>query len=121
VSPHPVISSLTITTPGIQKLLNNITQHKDSGPDNISGRILKYPQNLTAPILTIIFFKNHSRLAAYHLTGNMQMLHQHTKKCEKHNAMNYRPNSLICISCKIMEHVITKRILNHLKKQQFII
>jgi hypothetical protein len=80
VSPHPVISSLTITTTGIQKLLNNITQHKDSGPDNISCRILKYLQNLTAPILTIIFFKNHSRLAAYHLTGNMQMLHQHTKK-----------------------------------------
>jgi ATP/ADP translocase len=24
--------------------------------------------------------KNHFRLAAYHLTGNMQMLHQHTKK-----------------------------------------
>jgi hypothetical protein len=55
VSPHPVIPSLTITSPGIQKLLNNINPHKVSGPDNISGRILKDLQNLTAPILTIIF------------------------------------------------------------------
>jgi hypothetical protein len=28
---------------------------------------------------------------------------------------NYRPISLTCISCKIMEHVITKHILNHLE------
>jgi hypothetical protein len=58
VSPHPVIPSLTITTPAIQKLLNNINPHKASGPDNISGRILKDLQNFTAPILTIIFQKS---------------------------------------------------------------
>jgi hypothetical protein len=30
------------------------------------------------------------------------------KKGEKYNAANYRPISLTCISCKIMEHVIIK-------------
>jgi hypothetical protein len=40
VSPHPDIPPLTITTPGIRKLLDNINPHKASGPDNISGRIL---------------------------------------------------------------------------------
>jgi hypothetical protein len=54
VSPHPDIPPLTITTPGIRKLLDNINPHKASGPDNISGRILKDRQNFTAPILTII-------------------------------------------------------------------
>ena len=58
VSPHPVIPSLTITTPAIQKLLNNINPHKASGPDNISGRILKDLQNFTAAFLTIIFKKS---------------------------------------------------------------
>jgi bacterioferritin (cytochrome b1) len=48
VSPHPVIPPLAITTPGIQKLLDNINPHKASGPDNISGRILKDLQNFTA-------------------------------------------------------------------------
>jgi len=37
-SPH---QKLTITTPGITKLLNNINPHKATGPDNISGHILK--------------------------------------------------------------------------------
>jgi hypothetical protein len=41
VSPHPDIPPLTITTPGIRKLLDNINPHKASGPDNISSRILK--------------------------------------------------------------------------------
>jgi hypothetical protein len=58
VSPHPDIPPLTITTPGIRKLLDNINPHTASGPDNISGRILKYLQNFTAPILTIIFQKS---------------------------------------------------------------
>ena len=58
MSPHPDIPPLTITTPGIRKLLDNINPHKASGPDNISGRILKDLQNFTAPILTIIFQKS---------------------------------------------------------------
>jgi hypothetical protein len=32
---------LTISTPGIKKLLTNINPHKATGPDNISGRVLK--------------------------------------------------------------------------------
>jgi hypothetical protein len=44
-SPHPDIPPLTITTTGIRKLLDNVNPHKASGPDNISGRILKDLQN----------------------------------------------------------------------------
>jgi hypothetical protein len=58
IFPHPDIPPLTITAPGIRKLLDNINPHKASGPDNISGRILKDLQNFTVPILTIIFQKS---------------------------------------------------------------
>jgi hypothetical protein len=44
--------------PDIQILLNNINPHAASGPDNISGKILKDLKNFTAPILTIIFQKS---------------------------------------------------------------
>jgi hypothetical protein len=119
VSPHPVIPSLTITLTGIQKLLNNINPHKASGPDNINGRILKDLQNLTAPILTIIFQKSLQ-------TGCIPSDWKHAnvapvyKKGEKYNAVNYRPISLTCISCKIMEHVITKHILSHLENNSLL-
>jgi hypothetical protein len=42
------------------------------------------------------------------------------KKGEKYNAANYRPISLTCISCKIMEHVITKHVLNHLESNSLL-
>jgi hypothetical protein len=86
---------------------------------NISGRILKDLQNFTAPILTIIFQKSPQ-------TGCIPTDWKHAnvapayKKGEKYNATNYRPISLTCISCKIMEHVITKHILNHLESNSLL-
>jgi hypothetical protein len=114
-----VIPSLTIITHGIQRLLNNINPHKASGPDNISGRILKDLQNFTASILTIIF---QTSLQIGCIPSNWK----HTnvapayKKGDKYSAVNYRPISLTCISCKIMEHVITKHILNHLESNSLL-
>ena len=36
------------------------------------------------------------------------------KKGDKHLAENYRPVSLTCVCCKIMEHIICKHVHNHL-------
>jgi hypothetical protein len=57
-SKHPSIPPQTISTPGIKKLLNNINPHRATGPDNISGRVLKELQEKTAPILNLIFTKS---------------------------------------------------------------
>ena len=86
VSPHPDIPPLTITTPGIRKLLDNINPHKSCIPTD---------------------WKHANVAPAY-------------KKGEKYNAANYRPISLTCISCKIMEHVITKHVLNHLESNSLL-
>ena len=36
------------------------------------------------------------------------------KKASRSNPANYRPVSLICISCKLLEHIVNRHILNHL-------
>ena len=71
-----------------------------------ASRILKDLQNFTAPILTIIFQKS---LQAGCIPSDWKHANVAPayKKGEKYNAANYRPISLSCISCKIMEHVIT--------------
>ena len=38
------------------------------------------------------------------------------KKGDVHLAENYRPVSLTSVSCKLLEHVICKHLLNHLKR-----
>ena len=42
------------------------------------------------------------------------------KKGLKTKAENYRPISLTCICCKVMEHVITSNIMAHLDKQKLL-
>jgi hypothetical protein len=37
------------------------------------------------------------------------------KKDDKNNPINYRPISLTCIICKLLEHVVTSSIMKHLE------
>ena len=55
LNPHPLMEDITITTPGILTLLQNLNIHKASGPDTISTRLLKETAEVTAPILKLIF------------------------------------------------------------------
>ena len=43
----------------MKKLLNKINPHKATGPDNISGRLLKEMQAQIAPILCLLFTKSY--------------------------------------------------------------
>ena len=54
-SPHPDIDDITISSPGILKLLNNLNVNKATGPDRICARVLRETSSIIAPILTIIF------------------------------------------------------------------
>ena len=42
------------------------------------------------------------------------------KKCDVHLPKNYRPVSLTCVSCKILEHIICKHILDHLDRNKIL-
>ena len=54
-SPYPTMPDITITSQGIENLLNDLKIHKASGPDVISATILKETSDIIAPILQAIF------------------------------------------------------------------
>ena len=58
-SPHPDMPCVSITTAGVQKLLENLKIHKALEPDGITPRILKALAPVIAPILTSIFQKSY--------------------------------------------------------------
>jgi hypothetical protein len=94
-SKHLSIPPLTISTPGIKKLVNNINPHKATGPDNISGRVLKELQEKTAPIVNLIFAKSfHTEQT--HIDWKTANVAPAFKKGDKHKAINYRSISLTC-------------------------
>ena len=43
------------------------------------------------------------------------------KKGSKSKAENYRPISLTCICCKVLEHIITSNIMSHLDKKHILL
>ena len=113
------IGKITITIPGIEKLLNKINTSKAKGPDNISNIILKNCAKQLAPGLRTIF--QHSidsgDLPDDWINANISPVF---KKGDVHLAENYRPVSLTSVACKLLEHVICKHLLNHLERNKIL-
>jgi hypothetical protein len=110
---YPPIKQLEIRSEGIFKLLRNLNVSKASGPDNISCRILKELAPELAPCLTGLYTQSlHlGELPKDWLNANISPLF---KKGNRNIAANYRPVSLTCVICKILEHVICSHIRNHI-------
>ena len=111
--------SLVITTPGIEKLLKKINVSNSIGPDNISNVILKNCASQVAPGLSAIFQKSIDcgDLPEDWVNANISPVF---KKGDVHLAENYRPVSLTSVSCKLLEHIICKHMLNHLEKNKIL-
>ena len=118
-STYPTMPDIQITEKGIKKLLNNINPHKATGPDEIHGKILKECQHVMAPILSIIFKHSLS-------SGTLPNDWKHANVCpvykkgEKHDPINYRPISLTCISCKILEHILASSMMTFLEENSIL-
>jgi hypothetical protein len=104
---------LTITVNGVAKLLKNLKPQKAAGPDSIKPIILKELYQEISPILTFIFqrSKDTGEIPEEWKQANVVPVF---KKGPKHLAANYRPVSLTCICSKLMEHILSTSIMQHL-------
>ena len=110
---YPDIPKLVISVNGVEKLLANLNTGKAAGPDGLSGKLLKGTSSEIAPILHAIFQRSIDE-------GTVPRAWKHAnispvfKKKDRCDPANYRPVSLTCISCKILEHIINRHVLDHL-------
>ena len=111
-SPHPDMPYVSITTAGVQKLLDNLKIHKAPGPDGITPRILKALAPVIAPSLTRIFQKSYEtgEVPDDWLGANVVPVFN---KGQRTDPGIYRPISLTSTCCKLMEHIITSSIMKH--------
>ena len=113
--PFPPINDLHITEHGVYKLIDGINTSKPSVP----GKLLHSLANELAPILRFIF--EHSLLTGYlpvdWTRANVAPIF---KKGSKLQAVNYRPVSLTCITCKLFEHIICRHVLDHLEQHKIL-
>ncbi|KAI8493297.1 hypothetical protein Bbelb_293010 [Branchiostoma belcheri] len=85
-----------------------------SGPDQIPPWFLKFTASEIAPVLTNIFQHslNTADIPKDWRDANICAIF---KKGDRAVPSNYRPVSLTCISCKLLEHIIHSQIMKHLE------
>ena len=103
---------IEIDEPGILKLLRQLNPKKASGPDCIPARLLKELADQCCPYLCTIFQKclANGEIPEVWRTATVCAIF---KKGERYKASNYRPVSLTCICCKLLEHVIVSKMMAH--------
>ena len=110
----PPIDDIEISEEGVLKLLLQIKVSKASGPDGIPNKMLKETAHQIAPSLSAIFRRSLStgELPTDWCEANIAPVF---KKGNRHLPVNYRPVSLTCVCCKLLEHIICRHIINHLE------
>ena len=111
ISPFKDMENITIRHSGVIKLLKSLNPKKAIGPDLVHTIILKQYANIIGPILQQIFQQSldTSNIPVDWLQANITPVF---KKGSKTNPANYRPVSLTCITCKLLEHIIFSNIMN---------
>lgn len=109
---------ITVTVGGIGSLINNLKLSTSAGIDNINSKILKNTLPISSKILCQIFDQSltSGMLPDDWLIGKIKPIH---KTGDVHSPDNYRPISLTCICCKMLEHIISSHVYNHLETNNF--
>ena len=110
------LSILNVSAIGVEKLLLNLNASKAAGPDKLSGKLLKATPHEIAAVLQRSI--NEGTLSQAWKEATISLVYK--KEC-KSNSANYRPVSLTCIICKILEHIINRHILDHLDEHRILV
>ncbi|BHF68692.1 hypothetical protein SprV_0301173100 [Sparganum proliferum] len=115
----PVLDSILFPTAFVERELQNLKEAKSSGPHNIPSKFLKELANELSKPLANIFHSSFElgRLPSEWKTANIFPIY---KGGTRTSANNYRPVSLACICCKIMEAIVKKATMKFLEQNHLL-
>ena len=109
-----VLDDFVITEDTIIKKLKKLKTNKSPGPDKIHPRVLHEISNSVSTPLVIIF-NTSLRQKEVPLEWKQANVSAIYKKGNKTLPQNYRPVSLTCIICKVMEGIVRDKLIEHMK------
>ena len=115
----PSMKPITISTPGVIKLLKHLKPHKASGPDNIPTRLLIMVAEEIAQMLTTIF-QTSLDTATVPSDWREALITPLYKKGPRNIPANYRPVSLTSVVSKMLEHIIFSSTMKHLNSHKIL-
>ena len=115
----PVMEDFSITVAGILKLLKNLKPGKAACPDRLKPILLKELCEEIAPTIQVIFECSiqTGKLSAEWCQAQVSLIF---KKGDKISAANYRPISLTCILCKVLEHIMASHLVKLFDKHDLL-
>ena len=106
------MADITISTHGVEKLMKGLKPNKAMGPDNIHPWVLRELATELAPMMSHLFQQSliDGRIPKDWKGANVCPVY---KKGVKSLPVNYRPVSLTCICCKLLEHIVSSNLMGH--------
>lgn len=113
------MTPIDISIEGITHLTDNLKLSTTSGINNINSKILKNTVSVSSKILFYIF--QHSlNTGLIPADWKIAKVIPIFKNGDKNIVGNYRPISLTCICCEMMEHIIASHVYRHLESNNFL-
>jgi len=114
-----ICETIQITEEKIDKLLNDIKTSKSPGPDNIHPILLKEcAEHLKIPITEICKISMKEGKVPYQWKeANVTPIF---KAGQKNKPENYRPISVTCLCCRLMERLIRDALVKHMESNNLI-
>ena len=115
----PFMEDIVVTKEGVTKLLKGLNPSKALGPDELHPRVLKELATELGPIFTHLFQQSidSGDIPKEWTLANISPLF---KKGDRSLACNYRPVSLTCVPCKLLEHIVCSNIMAHLDEHKLL-
>ena len=109
----PFMNDIAVSKDGVIKLLKGLNPSKALGPDELHPRVLKELATELGPVFAHLFQQSidTGEIPKEWSLANICPLF---KKSDRSLACNYRPVSLTCVPCKLLEHIVCSNIMAHL-------
>ena len=115
----PFMNDIAVSKDGVIKLLKGLKPSKALGPDKLHPRVLKELATELGPVFAHLFQQSidTGEIPKEWSLANICPLF---KKNDRSLACNYRPVSLTCAPCKLLEHIVCSNIMPHLDEHKLL-
>ena len=107
------MNDIVVSKDGVIKFLKGLNPSKALGPDELHPRVLKDLATELGPVFAYLFQQSTDtgKIPKEWSLANICPLF---KKIDRSLACNYRPVSLTCVPCKLLEHIVCSNIMAHI-------
>ena len=116
----PLMEDIVVTKEGVTKRLKGLNPSKALWPGELHPRVLKELATELGPIFAHLFQQSidSGDIPKEWTLANISPLF---KKGDRSLACNYRPVSLTCVPCKLLEHIVCPNIMAHLDEHKLLV